>query len=134
MDKANKPEESDRDHINLTEPPSPATWDYQPDPDVVETLRDTEQRTNDRDAAQDEYSSVSPVLSGGDVDADWERGEAVGEEAVGGTIATPDQDRVDDLGKAWGVEHQDTEPVHTIEKIQKRDDERWELDPRSEQE
>ncbi len=127
-----KPGETVQDHIHLIEPPSPATWDYQPDPEVVETLQDTEQPTNDLDALQDEYTAVSPVLSGGDVDADWERAEAEGEETVGGTIPTPDQDRVDELGAAWGVEQQDTEPVHTIEKIEKRDEQRWELDPRSE--
>src|SRR5687768_18607712 len=39
------------------------------------------------------YSSTSPALSGGDIDADWQRADHVGEEAVGGSVATPDQDR-----------------------------------------
>ena len=42
-------------------------------------------------------------LTGGDQDADWERAGSVGEEAPGGTVATPDQDRVDEFGDALGV-------------------------------
>ena len=42
-------------------------------------------------------------LTGGDVDADWRTAAANGEEAVGGSVATPDQDVVDELGEALGV-------------------------------
>jgi len=49
------------------------------------------------------YTQSSPRLTGGDVDADWRRADAVGEEAPGGTVATPDQDVVDELGDALGV-------------------------------
>jgi hypothetical protein len=49
------------------------------------------------------HTATSPALTGGDVDADWERAASSGEEAVGGSVSTPDQDRVDDLGKALGV-------------------------------
>jgi uncharacterized protein DUF6335 len=49
------------------------------------------------------YTQTSPRLTGGDVDADWRRADAVGEEAPGGTVATPDQAVVDDLGDALGV-------------------------------
>jgi hypothetical protein len=42
-------------------------------------------------------------ITGGDVDADWQRAGSVGEEAPGGTVATPDQDRVDEFGNALGV-------------------------------
>jgi Family of unknown function (DUF6335) len=48
--------------------------------------------------------ATSPALSGGDVDADWRRAESAGEEAVGDTVATPDQDVVDEIGRALGVE------------------------------
>jgi hypothetical protein len=34
---------------------------------------------------------------------DWQRAAASGEEAVGGTVSTPDQDRVENLGNAVGV-------------------------------
>jgi hypothetical protein len=49
------------------------------------------------------YTSSSPALTGGDVDADWRHADSIGEEAPGGTVATPDQDVVDDLGRALGV-------------------------------
>ena len=78
-----------------------------------------------------EYSDTSPVLTGGDVDADWQRAAASGEESVGGTVATPDQDVVDDIGRAVGVQYEDNEELKGEAKISKRDKHRWELDPAS---
>ncbi len=77
------------------------------------------------------HTDESPELSGGDVDADWQRADDVGEEAVGGSVSTPDQDVVDELGDAVGVTYSDTEPLHTADKLAKRDRDRWELDPAS---
>lgn len=76
------------------------------------------------------HTSESPILSGGDIDADWKRAD-VGEETVGGTVSTPDQDVVDELGEAAGVEYADNEPLDPEEKILRRDRERWELNPAS---
>ena len=71
----------------------------------------------------------SPVLSGGDVDADWRGAEGTGEETVGGTAPTPDQDVVDELGRAVGVEQGATEEVRTSDEILRdRDQRRWQLD------
>ena len=78
-----------------------------------------------------EYTYTSPELTGGDVDAAWEQAAAVGDEAVGGTVATPDQDIVDEIGAAVGLEMADQEYVHTSEVLETRDDRRWELDPQS---
>jgi Family of unknown function (DUF6335) len=64
--------------------------------------------------------STSPKLSGGDIDAAWEDAD-VGEESVGGENPTPDQDIVEELGKAVGVTYQDNEPLHASEKIKDRD-------------
>jgi hypothetical protein len=70
---------------------------------------------------------TSPELAGGDIDADWERAASVGEEAPGGTVATPDQDIVDDLGDAWGVGRAPDEEVRTSQEIlEGRDRYRWE--------
>jgi hypothetical protein len=72
-------------------------------PPAAETVRlrsDSERRVQ-RERRQ--HTSADPGLAGGDVDADWRRADSVGEEAPGGTVATPDQDRVDDLGAALGV-------------------------------
>jgi hypothetical protein len=77
-----------------------------------------------------EHHSTSPVLSGGDVDAAWEDAD-VGEESVGGGNPTPDQDVVEELGKAVGLIYEDGEPLHTTEKVEARDEHRWELDPAS---
>ena len=77
-----------------------------------------------------DHHASSPVLSGGDVDAAWEDAD-VGEESVGGGNPTPDQNVVDELGKAMGVNYEDGEPLHTTEKLESRDAHRWELDPAS---
>jgi hypothetical protein len=77
-----------------------------------------------------QHHSNTPEISAGDIDADWRRGD-VGEEAVGGSAPTPDQDIVDELGEAVGLTYEDNEPLHTTEKVEERDRHRWELDPAS---
>jgi hypothetical protein len=77
------------------------------------------------------HTETGPALTGGDVDASWEDAYAVGDEAPGGDNPTPDQDRVDDIGKALGVQYEDNEELKGAEKIQERDRHRWELDPAS---
>ena len=78
-----------------------------------------------------EHHETGPALTGGDVDADWEDAYSVGDEAPGGDNPTPDQDIVDDIGKALGVEYQDNEELKGADKITERDKHRWELDPAS---
>jgi hypothetical protein len=78
-----------------------------------------------------EHHEVSPELTAGDVDADWEDAYSVGDEAPGGDNPTPDQDRVDDIGKALGVQYDDNEELKGSDKISQRDRHRWELDPAS---
>ena len=78
-----------------------------------------------------DHHETGPALTGGDVDADWEDAYAVGDEAPGGDNPTPDQDIVDDIGKALGVEYQDNEELKGADKIAERDKHRWELDPAS---
>jgi len=78
-----------------------------------------------------EYHETSPALTGGDVDADWESAASVGDEAPGGDNPTPDQDVVDDIGRAVGVQYDDNEELKGEAKISKRDKHRWELDPAS---
>ena len=81
--------------------------------------------------ALDDHHETSPAMTGGDVDADWEDAYAVGDEAPGGDNPTPDQDRVDDIGKALGVTYDDNEELKGSDKIADRDKHRWELDPAS---
>jgi hypothetical protein len=70
-------------------------------------------------------------VAGGDVDVDVEDAFFTGEEAPGGDNPTPDQDIVDDIGKALGVEYADNEELKASDKVTKRDKHRWELDPAS---
>jgi hypothetical protein len=78
-----------------------------------------------------EHNEVSPEITAGDVDASWEDAYSVGDEAPGGDNPTPDQDRVDDIGKALGVQYEDNEELKASDKIAARDRKRWELDPAS---
>lgn len=78
-----------------------------------------------------EHTESDPSLTAGDVDAKWDDAYAVGDEAPGGDNPTPDQDRVDDIGHALGVEYQANEELKSSDKIAKRDHHRWELDPAS---
>lgn len=71
------------------------------------------------------------ALTGGDVDGDVENAYFSGDEAPGGDNPTPDQDIVDDIGRALGVEYQDNEELRSGDKVADRDKHRWELDPAS---
>ena len=79
-------------------------------------------------------TSASPALTAGDVDADWQSAESVGDEAPGGDNPTPDQDVVDEIGRALGVEYEDDEELQGGAEIKERDRHRWELDPASKDE
>jgi hypothetical protein len=79
----------------------------------------------------EEHTETSPTLTAGDVDANWGDAYAVGDEAPGGDNPTPDQDRVDDIGKALGVNYGAGEELQGSDKIAERDRHRWELDPAS---
>lgn len=76
-------------------------------------------------------TGAGPALTSGDIDADWESAESVGDEAPGGDNPTPDQDVVDDIGRALGVEYEDDEELQGGAEISDRDRHRWELDPSS---
>jgi hypothetical protein len=76
-----------------------------------------------------EQRGTGPVLTGGDVDADWTRAHLSGDEAVAGSVATPDQDVVDEIGRALGVEQAPDAPVQTSEEIlRERDRRRWRVE------
>src|SRR6476620_6076214 len=110
--------------------------------DADEMIRDYEESAVNEDEAhqttmewyeqanQDTPVPPEAVLTGGDIDAAWDQA-AAGEETVGGSSPTPDQDLVDEIGRAVGLNYEDAEPLHTTEKIERRDQERWELHPAS---
>ncbi len=76
-------------------------------------------------------NEASPELTGGDINANYEQANAEGDESVGGTVVTPDMDIVDNLGKAVGLEMDDSNFLHTEEILEHRDEQRWELEPKS---
>jgi uncharacterized protein DUF6335 len=95
--------------------------------------RGTAVRTGRAEVAQSlrEHRGMSRSITGGDVDVDLEDAYFTGDEAPGGDNPTPDQDIVDDIGKALGVEYQDNEELKAVDKVIERDRKRWELDPAS---
>ena len=114
---------SDEDEIIQSTPPSSLDLDRS-----ASAVRTGRRALKER---FDEHTETSPALTGGDVDADWESAYSVGDEAPGGDNPTPDQDIVDDIGRAVGIEYQDNEELKGEEKVAKRDRNRWELDPAS---
>lgn len=84
-----------------------------------------------KDGRDRAFNQASVALTGGDVDANYEQANAVGDEAVGGTAPTPDMDVVDELGKAVGLELKDKQPLRTNDLLEQRDQSRWELEPDS---
>ena len=78
-----------------------------------------------------EHTEGGHALTGGDVDTDWNEAYSSGEETPGGDMSTPDQDVVEEIGRALGVEYDDAEELKGAEKIESRDRNRWEYDPAS---
>lgn len=158
----NQIEESPTDSVLVQDEVGEQTkpWRSAGDEDAIEVgtyaegvVEDIEEHTRDRQVIEDfterqeigagddelleelrEYTGRSPDVTGGDIDADWQGSFQSGEEAVGGTVVTPDQDRVDEIGEALGIEYEDDEPLQTAEKLTERDRNRWELDPESAEE
>ena len=81
-----------------------------------------------------EHNSTSPADSGGDIDATWEDANDDGAESFGGHNPTPDQSDVEENAHAYGIDFQDNEPLDLLEKMEKRDRNRWELDESSKEE
>jgi len=76
-------------------------------------------------------TAASPNDSGGDLDATWEDVNEDGSETVAGDNPTPDQSVVEENARAVGVSFEDNEELEFIDKIERRDRDRFELDERS---
>ena len=107
---------------------------YTEDEDVEEDFAERQRlAVGGRDVLRedlDEHHSLSPAITGGDLDASWQTANQAGEETVGGSVSTPDQDVVEELGEAAGLTYRDDEPLN-YSKINERDRNRWELNPES---
>ena len=73
-------------------------------------------------------TAASPRDAGGDLDANWEDVNESGSETVAGDNPTPDQSLVEENAQAVGVSYEDNEELEFIEKIEKRDRNRFELE------
>ncbi|MCA1622836.1 MAG: DUF6335 family protein [Acidobacteria bacterium] len=106
-----------------------------PDPEIQqfidEEIAHAPQAPNELIERLKEHHSSSPADSGGDIDADWADVNSTGSEAVGGHNPTPDQSDVEENAHAMGIDFQDNEPLDLLEKMEKRDRNRYELDENS---
>jgi hypothetical protein len=76
-------------------------------------------------------TAASPADAGGDLDADWEGVSESGSESFAGDNPTPDQSMVEENARAIGVSFEDNEELDFLEKIEKRDRNRYELEEQS---
>lgn len=105
---------------------------------VIRSYDEGEEAQQNSAFPEDTLASVSTtdsqpsdsILYGGDVDAAQHQTDA-GEETVGGSSPTPDQDVVEELGAAVGITYEDHEPLRFGDKLADRDAQRWELNPAS---
>ena len=124
-----KPAALSRERRQLREdemvPSAPSTLGYAPKASQAESGQ------NMYHQKKREHTEGGPALTGGDIDSDWGEAYASGEETPGGDMPTPDQDVVEEIGRALGVEYEDAEELKGAEKIEDRDRHRWEYDPAS---
>jgi hypothetical protein len=78
-----------------------------------------------------EHATMEPAITAGDVDVSIEDAYFSGDGAPGGDNPTPDQDVVEEIGRAVGVHYEDNEELKGSDKVASRDKHRWELDPAS---
>src|SRR5918997_2785468 len=106
--------------------------DYVPDPEIEEFMEQEIARApKDPDLLAHRLrnnTAASPRDAGGDLDASWEDVNDSGSEAVAGHNPTPDQSLVEENASAIGVTYEDNEELEFIDKIEKRDRDRYELD------
>ena len=76
-------------------------------------------------------TASSPKDAGGDLDASWEDVNDSGSESVGGDNPTPDQSMVEENARAIGVSFEDNEELDFLDKIERRDRDRYELEEQS---
>jgi hypothetical protein len=105
---------------------------YVPDPEIEELMEEEISRApKDPELLAQRLrnnTSASPLDAGGDLDASWEDVNDSGSESVAGDNPTPDQSLVEENARALGVSYEDNEELEFIDKIEKRDRERFELE------
>ena len=106
--------------------------DYIPDPEIEEFMEEEISRApKDPELLAHRLrnnTASSPRDAGGDLDANWEDVNESGSETVAGDNPTPDQSLVEENAQAVGVSFEDNEELEFIDKIERRDRERFELE------
>ena len=97
----------------------------------MQEIEDVPQAPDELLQRLDENNASSPADSGGDIDAEWEEVNTIGSESVFGHNPTPDQSDVERNAHAMGLDFQDNEPLDFVEKLEKRDRDRYELNESS---
>ena len=109
--------------------------DFVPDPEIEEFMEQEISRApKDPELLAHRLrnnTAASPRDAGGDLVASWEDANESGSETVAGDNPTPDQSLVEENASAMGVSYEDNEELEFIDKIEKRDRERYELDENS---
>jgi hypothetical protein len=109
--------------------------DYVPDPEIEEFMEQEISRApKDPELLAHRLrnnTAASPRDSGGDIDANWEDVNDSGSETVRGDKTTPDQSLVEENASAMGVSFEDNEELEFIDKIERRDRDRYELEENS---
>ena len=109
--------------------------DFVPDPEIEEFMElEISRAPKDADLLANRLrnnTAASPKDSGGDLDANWEDVNESGSETIAGHNPTPDQSLVEENAKAIGVSFEDNEELDFLEKIEKRDRDRYELEEQS---
>src|SRR5947209_16770656 len=109
--------------------------DFVPDPDIEEFMEEEISRApKDPDLLAQRLrnnTASSPKDAGGDLDATWEDVNDSGSETISGDNPTPDQSNVEENAHAVGVNFEDNEELDFLDKIERRDRDRFELDERS---
>jgi hypothetical protein len=109
--------------------------DYVPDPEIEEFMElEISRAPKDPDLLAQRLrnnTASSPRDAGGDLDAAWEDVNDSGSETVAGDNPTPDQSLVEENASAMGISYEDNEELEFIDKIERRDRDRYELDENS---
>jgi hypothetical protein len=109
--------------------------DFVPDPEIEAFMEEEISRApKDPDLLAQRLrnnTAASPEDAGGDPDAAWEDVNDSGTETISGDNPTPDQSLVEENARAVGVSYEDNEELEFLDKIDRRDRDRYELDERS---
>jgi hypothetical protein len=127
------PENIVEEDVDVAENALPTPTDMRDDEEIEVTYHGLSDRNTDDgrmvEAARHRMASGEPTTE--DVNANQYQAKVMGEEAVGGLTPTPEQNVTEELERAVGVEGAQKEPAQVRDKLERRDERRWELDPES---